>query len=126
MRLLTHNSLQNNSLSAKGKGYPLKITVAQIRVDDAIQQASIDTERKLSFVKGVIPTLDWSALVTVSHYQKITRSKGLIAILIYLFTNYFFFTFQHGSIDLTLYVRSGGKRHWDTHTPNDHDGRVSQ
>ena len=34
MRLLAHNALRNNSAAAEGKGYPLKITATEIRVDD--------------------------------------------------------------------------------------------
>jgi multifunctional methyltransferase subunit TRM112 len=64
MRLLTHNSLKNNSAAAKGKGFPLKVTVAQIRVDE---QDGIDDDTKISFIKGVLPNLDWPALVAASQ-----------------------------------------------------------
>jgi hypothetical protein len=63
MRLLTHNALRNNSAEAKGRGYPLKITAAEIRVDDNNQ--SLSEEKQVEFVKGVLPTLDWPALVQV-------------------------------------------------------------
>ena len=63
MRLLTHNMLRNNSAEAKGKGFPLKITATEIRVDDDGEGA--DTERQVALVKGVLDTLDWPALVQV-------------------------------------------------------------
>ena len=69
MRLLTHNALKNNTASAKGKGFPLRITVAEVRVDDQDQQASIEEGKKLRFVQGVLPTLDWPTLVTVCEKQ---------------------------------------------------------
>ena len=65
MRLLTHNSLKNNTAAAKGKGFPLKITVAEVRVDDQTSN-SMDDEQKVKFVQGILPTLDWPALVSVS------------------------------------------------------------
>ncbi|GAX18512.1 multifunctional methyltransferase subunit TRM112 [Fistulifera solaris] len=64
MRLLTHNSLKNNSAAAKGKGFPLKVTVAQIRVDE---QDGIDDDTKISFIQGILPNLDWPALVAASQ-----------------------------------------------------------
>jgi hypothetical protein len=63
MRLLTHNTLQNNSSSAKGKGYPLRITATEIKVDD---YGGMISEQQLDFVKGMLPTLNWEALVKVS------------------------------------------------------------
>ena len=62
MRLLTHNTLRNNSAAAKGKGFPLRITVAEVRVEE---NAAPIEERQISFVQGVLPTLDWPALVQV-------------------------------------------------------------
>ena len=63
MRLLTHNTLKNNSAAAKGKGFPLRITSAEVRVDDNNQ--SLDANQQIAFVKSVLPTLDWPALVKV-------------------------------------------------------------
>ena len=59
MRLLTHNSLRNNSKEAKGKGYPLAITVNKVRVDETPESVG---EREVRFVKGLLGTLDWNAL----------------------------------------------------------------
>lgn len=68
MRLLTHNSLRNNSKEAKGKGFPLVITsVEEVRVDDEIQQSHIDQEKRQKFVKRILPTLHWDALVLVRN-----------------------------------------------------------
>lgn len=65
MRLFTHNTLQNNAADAKGKGFPLQITASDVRVDDH----GID-ERQIQFVKGILPTIDWPALVKVrSQYE---------------------------------------------------------
>jgi hypothetical protein len=81
MRLLTHNVLNNNSPSAKGNGYPLRlISVTSIRVDHTnsstleydkndAQNIHQDTNDgiQVEFVKGIIPTLHWPALVQVSQ-----------------------------------------------------------
>ena len=64
MRLLTHNTLRNNAADAKGKGFPLRITAAEVKVDEDV--APLD-ERRAAFLKGIIPTLDWPALVQVSE-----------------------------------------------------------
>ena len=63
MRLLTHNTLRNNSKEAAGKGYPLRINAVEVKVVD---NAGELTEREISFVKHMLPTLEWSALVKVS------------------------------------------------------------
>lgn len=62
MRLLTHNTLRNNAAAAKGKGFPLAITVSEVRVDDSSESVE---DRDLVFVKNILPTLDWPALVSV-------------------------------------------------------------
>ena len=61
MRLLTHNSLRNNAADAKGKGYPLKISAAEIRVTE---HDEFD-QRRAAFIKDLLPSLEWSALVEV-------------------------------------------------------------
>jgi hypothetical protein len=63
MRLLTHNALRNNSASAEGKGFPLRITATEIQVDDPV---SGDEEEQIAFVQGILSMLDWPALVQVS------------------------------------------------------------
>lgn len=62
MRLLTHNCLRNNSNEADGKGYPLKITAVEVRVDDA-SEVGTDSAREVAFVKGVLGMIDWKILV---------------------------------------------------------------
>eukprot|EP01083_Nonionella_stella_P070645 189122_1 len=62
MRLLTHNTMRNNTEEAKGGGWPLKITAIEVRVDDANDVGS-DPKNELSFVKGILGMLDWSTLV---------------------------------------------------------------
>jgi hypothetical protein len=64
MRLLTHNAMCNNSAEAKGKGFPLRITATVVKVDDGDADSAID-ERRIGFVKSILPTLDWSVLVKV-------------------------------------------------------------
>lgn len=65
MRLLTHNTLRNNTAEAKGKGHPLKITATEIRVDDSqgTDSTPADAQREVAFVKGILGVLDWPALV---------------------------------------------------------------
>ena len=65
MRLLTHNTLRNNTAEAKGKGHPLKITATEIRVDDSNTPNSTheDAQREVAFVKGILGVLDWPTLV---------------------------------------------------------------
>jgi len=65
MRLLTHNTMTNNAGDAKGKGYPLKITAASVRVDE--NTGAVDEERQISFVKGILPSLEWNALVQAAR-----------------------------------------------------------
>jgi multifunctional methyltransferase subunit TRM112 len=66
MRLLTHNTLRNNSGDAKGKGFPLEISSAvdvQV-IDNPHVGGSTVSDRDIDFVKRFIPTLDWPALVS--------------------------------------------------------------
>ena len=65
MRLLTHNTLRNNTAEAKGKGHPLKITATEIRVDDSNTPNTTpeDAQREVAFVKGILGVLDWPTLV---------------------------------------------------------------
>ena len=69
MRLLTHNTLKNNSAEAKGKGFPLKVIAKEIRVDD--DNRSLDETKQVLFVRKVLPTLDWPALVQVRKIYNI-------------------------------------------------------
>mmetsp|Transcript_23487 Transcript_23487/g.65566 ORF Transcript_23487/g.65566 Transcript_23487/m.65566 type:complete len:136 (-) Transcript_23487:524-931(-) len=62
MRLLTHNSMRNNSLEADGKGYPLRITPVDVQVVDDPAAQNVGA-RELEFIKSALPNLDWNALV---------------------------------------------------------------
>lgn len=76
MRLLTHNTMRNNSAEAKGKGFPLKITVAEVRVIDnpnAGSNGAVTSQRDLDFVKRLLPTLEWPALVQVRTWTRFFR-----------------------------------------------------
>ena len=66
MRLLTHNTLRNNSAAAHGKGYPLKITAVEVRVDDS-SEVGTDPEKEIAFVKGILGMLDWDILVKAAN-----------------------------------------------------------
>jgi hypothetical protein len=74
MRLLTHNTLRNNSKDANGKGFPLRITAVEVNVLDNPETGAIG-KREINFVKGVLPTLEWSALVQVSFEFVCVRRK---------------------------------------------------
>lgn len=78
MRLLTHNTLRNNCSDAKGQGYPLQlISVKEVRVDDGgnaggnggsaaddnNDQDRFRRKQQINFVKGILPILNWDALV---------------------------------------------------------------
>ena len=70
MRLLTHNTLRNNTAEASrtpgpNSGFPLKITATEIRVDDS-SDVGEDSEREIMFVKSILGIIDWPALVQVS------------------------------------------------------------
>jgi len=77
MRLLTHNTLRNNSAEAKGKGFPLRITATEIRVEENNEEV---TEQQLEFVKNMLSRIDWPALVKVSG---VTCQEGIHSILGY-------------------------------------------
>ncbi len=69
MRLLTHNTLRNNAADAKGKGFPLKITAQDIRVESVHDDDARVRHQALAFVRSsVLNMLDWNALVQVSAY----------------------------------------------------------
>ena len=57
MRLLTHNTLKNNTKKANA-GFPLSITATEIRID-AHEDDEIDTD----FIQNILPILDWPALL---------------------------------------------------------------
>mmetsp|Transcript_5935 Transcript_5935/g.8391 ORF Transcript_5935/g.8391 Transcript_5935/m.8391 type:complete len:137 (-) Transcript_5935:199-609(-) len=63
MRLLTHNTMTNNTAEAAGKGFPLKITATEVRVDESISDDNNTEENQIAFVKGILGMLDWSTLV---------------------------------------------------------------
>ena len=57
MRLLTHNFLRNNNKNVR-EGFPLRITATEIEVTS--------NPYNESFIKHILPTLDWNVLCTVS------------------------------------------------------------
>ncbi len=63
MRLLTHNTMRNNSAEAAGKGWPLKITCVELRVDDAAELGNNNPQQEIAFVRGILGMLDWPTLV---------------------------------------------------------------
>ena len=75
MRLLTHNTMRNNSKEASGKGFPLRITAIEVKVIDNPESGEVGT-REIDFVKRFLPALEWSALVQVcssSPFDSILR-----------------------------------------------------
>ncbi|KAL3915025.1 MAG: hypothetical protein SGARI_008282, partial [Bacillariaceae sp.] len=54
--------MRNNTQEAKGKGFPLKITAVEVKVIDHPEAAAV-SNRELDFVKRILPTLEWPALV---------------------------------------------------------------
>lgn len=56
--------MRNNTKEANGKGFPLKITAVEVKVVDNPDAAAV-SEHDISFVKHIMPTLDWPALVQV-------------------------------------------------------------
>ena len=98
MRLLTHNLLKNHAADAKGNGYPLLLSsVTSIRVvgtetettktttnnhntmmmDDTEndQQSNDDDMMKVQFIKNILPTIHWSALLQVCRYACMCVSR---------------------------------------------------
>lgn len=68
MRLLTHNTMCNNTKAAKGKGFPLKINAVEVKVIQNPNGAGTPVgPSELEFVKRLLPTLDWSALVQAAN-----------------------------------------------------------
>jgi multifunctional methyltransferase subunit TRM112 len=76
MRLLTHNTLRNNSENAKGKGFPLKITATEIRVDKPSLDANPATQ--IQFCQGILGMLDWSALVVAASEMGLTTLPPIL------------------------------------------------
>jgi hypothetical protein len=56
--------MRNNTKEADGKGFPLRITAVEVKVVDN-PEAGAAGEREIQFVKHMLPTLDWPALVQV-------------------------------------------------------------
>jgi len=54
--------MRNNTDKANGKGYPLKITAVEVRVDDT-DEIGTDPSKEASFVRGILSMIDWSILV---------------------------------------------------------------
>ena len=49
---------------AKGNGFPLKINAVEVTVVDNPDAAAV-SDREIDFVRHILPTLDWPALVKV-------------------------------------------------------------
>jgi hypothetical protein len=59
--------MRSNTNGAKGKGYPLKITAIEVKViDNPTSKTSTISDRDVQFVKRILPTLEWDALVQVT------------------------------------------------------------
>ena len=71
MRLLTHNTMRNNTAEAKGKGFPLRITAAEVKVIDN-PDAGASGVRDINFVKKMLPILEWPALVQAASEMGIS------------------------------------------------------
>jgi hypothetical protein len=54
MRLLTHNTLRCNAKDV-AKGYPLKLEVAEMNVQES--------EFNAEFMKSMLPSLDWAGVL---------------------------------------------------------------
>lgn len=54
--------MRNNTKEANGKGFPLKITAVEVKVVDNPDAGAV-SDHGISFVKHVLPSLDWPALV---------------------------------------------------------------
>ena len=63
MRLLTHNTMRNNSKEAKGNGFPLSIQAVEVQVIDEPSNTSMTQEQQEKFVQKILPILEWPALV---------------------------------------------------------------
>jgi len=70
MRLLNHNTLRNNAADANNNGFPLKITAVEVRVDSSPDEG--DSDRQISFAKGILGMLDWPALVQGASQMGLT------------------------------------------------------
>jgi hypothetical protein len=68
MRLLTHNTMRSNTKEAAGKGFPLRITAVEVKVIDNPDAGAVG-QKEIEFVKHMLPTLEWPALVKVRYCQ---------------------------------------------------------
>jgi hypothetical protein len=83
MRLLTHNTMRNNTKEAEGRGFPLKITAVEVKVVENPDAAAVG-EKEIQFVRHMLPILEWAALVQVCR-KKGTIWFGYIYIYICIF-----------------------------------------
>lgn len=63
--------MRNNSNEAKGKGFPLRITAAEVKVIDN-PDAGATEQRDIDFVKKMLPVLEWPALVQAASEMGIS------------------------------------------------------
>ena len=89
--------MRNNSKDASGKGYPLSITAVEVKVVDNSNSSNNSNQfqiggKEMAFVKHMLPTLDWSALVQVRVpeifkacrrflYCRVPQRRGIIPVL---------------------------------------------
>jgi multifunctional methyltransferase subunit TRM112 len=96
MRLLTHNTLRNNTETAKDDGFPLKITATEIRVDEPSTDS--DPATQILFCKGVLSMLEWPALVAAASdmglstlppvlTQELAENDDFLVALYHILTN---------------------------------------
>jgi hypothetical protein len=65
--------MRNNSKDAEGKGFPLRISAVEVKVvDNSTSQVG---KREVEFVRHMLPTLEWSALVQVRVTLKDTQKR---------------------------------------------------
>ncbi|KAG7344272.1 Trm112p-like protein [Nitzschia inconspicua] len=71
--------MSNNSKAAKGKGYPLKITAVEVKVIQNPNGGGFEGS-DLEFVKRLLPTLDWPALVQAANDVGIPTLPPLLTV----------------------------------------------
>jgi hypothetical protein len=67
--------MRNNTKEADGKGYPLKITAVEVNVVDNPEAVAVG-EREIQFVKHMLPTLNWPALIQVRYGDRYLFCAG--------------------------------------------------
>jgi hypothetical protein len=84
MRLLTHNTMRNNTKEAEGRGFPLKITAVEVKVVKNPDAAAVG-EKEIQFVRHMLPILEWAALVQVCTKKKERFDSDTYIHIIYIY-----------------------------------------